>query len=104
MEEVDVQVEPAERDAARSASELPFWERPETVAWFAARPPDARVVSLFAERPRAARVLGAITPSAARCRGKSGALRTARPSPLGRRRSAWIVTPRPLTCIRSCLL
>jgi len=57
MEEVDVQVEPAERDAARSASELPFWERPETVAWFAARPPDARVVSLFAERPRAARVL-----------------------------------------------
>ena len=48
--------EPAERDVHPTA-EPPFWERPETVAWFAARPPDARVVDLFSERSRATRVL-----------------------------------------------
>jgi SAM-dependent methyltransferase len=52
-----VRVEPTERDASRPTAEPPFWERPETVAWFAARPPDVRVVSLFAERPPRARVL-----------------------------------------------
>ncbi len=49
--------EPTDRDVARPASEPPFWERLETVAWFAARPPDARVVARFGERPREARVL-----------------------------------------------
>jgi len=52
-----VREEPAEREVRWAAPELPFWERPETVAWFAARPPDVRVVDLFGERPREARVL-----------------------------------------------
>lgn len=49
--------EPAERDAARPTTATPFWERAETVAWFATRPPDLRVVSHFGTRPRTARVL-----------------------------------------------
>jgi SAM-dependent methyltransferase len=49
--------EPAGREALRSAPERPFWERPETVSWFATRPPDARVVARFSEGPRGARVL-----------------------------------------------
>lgn len=49
--------EPPERDVPRSVPEPPFWERPETVAWFAARPPDARVVELFGGRRRGTRVL-----------------------------------------------
>jgi len=52
-----VRDEPTDRGVHRCAPEPPFWERPETVAWFAARPPDARVVVLFGERPREARVL-----------------------------------------------
>ena len=49
--------EPVGREVLRSAPERPFWERPETVAWFAARPPDARVVARFGGWPRGARVL-----------------------------------------------
>jgi hypothetical protein len=37
----------------------PCWERPETVAWFAARPPDERVVGAFPGGARSARVLDA---------------------------------------------
>ena len=44
--------EPPDGDVLRSAPEPPFWERPETVAWFAARPPDARVVALFAAQTK----------------------------------------------------
>jgi len=47
----------AEREVLRSEREPPFWERPDTVAWFAARPPDDRVVERFGQRPRVARVL-----------------------------------------------
>jgi SAM-dependent methyltransferase len=37
--------------------DLPFWERLETVAWFAARPPDERVVATFSVSPPRTRVL-----------------------------------------------
>jgi SAM-dependent methyltransferase len=52
-----VRDEPTGLDAPRASPEPSSWERPETVAWFAARPPDARVVALFSARPRASRVL-----------------------------------------------
>lgn len=33
---------PAERSGAEAHADLPFWERPDVVAEFAARPPDVR--------------------------------------------------------------
>lgn len=41
----------------RHAGTTAFWEDPETVAWFAARPPDARVMAAFRGRHPATRVL-----------------------------------------------
>ena len=44
-------------DRALQRDATPFWERPETVAWFAARPPDPRVLRVFGTFPKGARVL-----------------------------------------------
>lgn len=41
----------------RRGATTPFWERPETVAWFAARPPDERVLEAFPGGAPGARVL-----------------------------------------------
>jgi SAM-dependent methyltransferase len=41
----------------RQRQDAAFWERPETVAWFAARPPDRRLVDLLAGHPRGCRAL-----------------------------------------------
>lgn len=44
-------------DHRRAEGEPPFWERPDTVAWFAARPPDERVVATFSGCAPRTRVL-----------------------------------------------